>query len=154
MAAGDLYSVYCTSFLMYSSTDCRMYLSHVYLGSWPSLFFVHLPCQGISRPDCVITARLVFDSSLYDPLSITSLYGSEAILRKMLENSDLTKTSSSQIKQLWRLLVGYSSGVAYQGSGFFSWTIKSVISYKYLLFSTAHKNMTWFYIKRATELFT
>ncbi|KAF4451901.1 hypothetical protein F53441_5220 [Fusarium austroafricanum] len=41
-----------------------------------------------SRPDCVVQARYVFDGSLYDPLSITSLYGSDVLLRKMLENCD------------------------------------------------------------------
>lgn len=41
-----------------------------------------------SRPDCAINPRFEFDSSLYDPLSITSMYGSEAMLRHMLENSD------------------------------------------------------------------
>lgn len=40
-----------------------------------------------SRPDCVVQARYEFDGSLYDPLSITSLYGSEVLLLKMLETS-------------------------------------------------------------------
>lgn len=35
--------------------------------------------------------RFKFDSRLYDPLSITSLYGSEAMLRDMLEKSDFDK---------------------------------------------------------------
>ncbi|POR39645.1 Vegetative incompatibility protein HET-E-1 [Tolypocladium paradoxum] len=43
------------------------------------------------RPDCTIKPRFVFDSSLYDPLSITSLYGSEAMLQGMLESSDFGK---------------------------------------------------------------
>ncbi|RSL53795.1 hypothetical protein CEP54_010212 [Fusarium duplospermum] len=41
-----------------------------------------------SRPDCVAQARFEFDGSLYDPLSITSLYGSEELLLKMLETSE------------------------------------------------------------------
>ncbi|TVY66631.1 hypothetical protein Focb16_v009860 [Fusarium oxysporum f. sp. cubense] len=41
-----------------------------------------------SRPDCVVQARFEFDGSLYDPLSITSLYGSEVLLLKMLETSE------------------------------------------------------------------
>ncbi|EYB32730.1 hypothetical protein FG05_30094 [Fusarium graminearum] len=41
-----------------------------------------------SRPDCVVQARFEFDGSLYDPLSITSLYGSEELLFKMLEKSE------------------------------------------------------------------
>lgn len=40
------------------------------------------------RPDCTIKSRFLFDSSLYDPLSITSLYGSETMLQRMLESSD------------------------------------------------------------------
>lgn len=43
------------------------------------------------RPQCTIKPRFVFDVSLYDPLSITSLYGSEAMLRHMLKNSDFGK---------------------------------------------------------------
>ncbi|PTD03460.1 hypothetical protein FCULG_00012819 [Fusarium culmorum] len=41
-----------------------------------------------SRPDCVVQARFEFDGSLYDPLSITSLYGSEELLFEMLERSE------------------------------------------------------------------
>lgn len=44
--------------------------------------------QQNCRPDCVILPRFEFESSLYDPLSITSLYGSETMLRVVLENSD------------------------------------------------------------------
>ncbi|KAM0382386.1 hypothetical protein ACHAPY_004378 [Fusarium culmorum] len=40
-----------------------------------------------SRRDCVLQARFEFDGSLYDPLSITSLYGSEELLLEMLETS-------------------------------------------------------------------
>jgi hypothetical protein len=43
------------------------------------------------RPQCTIKPRFLFDSSLYDPLSITSLYGPEAMLRDMLERSDFDK---------------------------------------------------------------
>jgi hypothetical protein len=45
--------------------------------------------QQNSRPGCTILPRFEFDSNLYDPLSITSIYGSEAMLLDMLENSDL-----------------------------------------------------------------
>lgn len=37
------------------------------------------------RPDCVLQARFPFDPTLHDPLSIVSLYGSEAVLAGMLE---------------------------------------------------------------------
>ena len=40
------------------------------------------------RPDCTIPARFGFDGGLYDPLSITSLYGSAAALRGMLDGSE------------------------------------------------------------------
>ena len=43
------------------------------------------------RPDCGIRQRFVFDSSLYDPLGITSLYGSEPMLQHMLERSDFDR---------------------------------------------------------------
>ena len=41
------------------------------------------------RPDCAINPRQDFDSSLYDPLSITALYGSEAMLCRVLRDADL-----------------------------------------------------------------
>jgi hypothetical protein len=43
-----------------------------------------------SRPDCTIKPRFTFDPILYDPLSITSIYSSKAILQRMLEHSDLS----------------------------------------------------------------
>ena len=43
------------------------------------------------RPQCTIQPRFVFDSSLYDPLNITSLYGLEAMLRDMPESSVFDK---------------------------------------------------------------
>ena len=45
------------------------------------------------RPDCVIKPRFVFDSSLYDPLNIISLYGSDATLLGMLQRSDFENGS-------------------------------------------------------------
>ncbi|KAL4936888.1 hypothetical protein BDV06DRAFT_204043 [Aspergillus oleicola] len=70
----------------------------------PSLASIETLCQAGStrlrnwiqqncRPDCAITARFEFESSLYDPLSITSLYGSEAILREMLQHSDFANNN-------------------------------------------------------------
>ncbi|GKZ25938.1 hypothetical protein AbraIFM66951_002452 [Aspergillus brasiliensis] len=44
--------------------------------------------QQNCRPDCVILPRFEFESSLYDPLNITSLFGSESMLRVVLETSD------------------------------------------------------------------
>ena len=39
------------------------------------------------RLGCAIKTRFEFESHLYDPLSITSLYSSEAMLRSMIEHS-------------------------------------------------------------------
>ncbi|CAG7998998.1 unnamed protein product [Penicillium salamii] len=44
--------------------------------------------QQNSRPSCTISPRFEFDSSLYDPLGITSIYGSESTLRDMLGRSN------------------------------------------------------------------
>ena len=52
---------------------------------------LHNWTQQSCRPDLAGRSRFTFDSSLYDPLSITSLYGSEAMLRHMLTNSDFDK---------------------------------------------------------------
>jgi hypothetical protein len=40
------------------------------------------------RPNCTVQARFDFPSELYDPLSITALYGTEAMLQHMLQNSE------------------------------------------------------------------
>ena len=46
------------------------------------------------RPDSAVKPRFTFDGSLYDPLSITALYGSESMLWRMLEESDLDGDAS------------------------------------------------------------
>lgn len=56
-------------------------------GSMPLHNWINQNC----RPGCAIKARFDFDSRLYDPLSITSLYGSDAILRDMLKNTTFDK---------------------------------------------------------------
>ncbi|KAK0703227.1 hypothetical protein B0T26DRAFT_876304 [Lasiosphaeria miniovina] len=66
----------------------------------PSVAKIEVSCQAGStrlhssiaqncRPDCATKPRLAFDSSLYGALSITSLYGSEAMLQRVLDKSDL-----------------------------------------------------------------
>lgn len=40
-----------------------------------------------SRPDCALKPRFDFDGSMYDPLSVTSLYGSDALLLKMVQKA-------------------------------------------------------------------
>ncbi|KAG9252694.1 uncharacterized protein F5Z01DRAFT_625351, partial [Emericellopsis atlantica] len=41
-----------------------------------------------SRPKYTVKARFIFNGGLYNPLSITALYGSEVMLLKILEISD------------------------------------------------------------------
>ena len=83
----------------------------------PALDDIELVCQAgskrlsnwitqNSRPDCTIKPRFTFDPILYDPLSITSIYGSEAILQRMLEHSDLSNHT--------RFLPGPAMGAADQ----------------------------------------
>lgn len=45
------------------------------------------------HPGCAVKARFDFDSGLHDSLSITSLYGSDAMLRFMLQDPDFDKDS-------------------------------------------------------------
>ncbi|RTE84332.1 hypothetical protein BHE90_001195 [Fusarium euwallaceae] len=86
-------------FFVYASCHWMHHFGAVTNSSLPSLASIESLCQAGStrldnwvqqncRPDCAIQPRFEFDSSLYDPLSITSLYGSEAMLRGMLEKSD------------------------------------------------------------------
>ena len=87
---------------VYASVNWLDHFSAIKVGALPSLASIESLCQAGSmrlrnwtqqnrRPDCVINARFPFDSKLYDPLSITSLYGSEAMLCHMLENADFDK---------------------------------------------------------------
>ncbi len=89
-------------FFVYASTHWIEHYGAITTEPLPSLANIENLCQAGStrlhnwtqqncRPGCVIKQRFEFESSLYDPLSITSLYGSEAMLRHMLENSDFDK---------------------------------------------------------------
>ena len=86
-------------FFVYASAYWLDHLGAVVVWPLPDLQKIGLLCQAHSlrmdnwtkqhvRPDCVLKARFSFESSLYDPLSITLLYGSQAILQSMLDNSD------------------------------------------------------------------
>lgn len=88
-------------FFVYASCHWISHFRAISAEPLPALASIEKLCQAGSirinnwieqnrRPDCVIKPRFEFDSSLYDPLSITSLYGSEAMLRNMLDNSDFT----------------------------------------------------------------
>ncbi|UZP36393.1 hypothetical protein NXS19_004209 [Fusarium pseudograminearum] len=85
-------------FFVYASCHWMDHFGSVTEEPLPDLASVERLCQAnstrlqnwtsqSSRPDCVLQARYEFDGSLYDPLSITSLYGSEEVLLKMLETS-------------------------------------------------------------------
>ncbi len=89
-------------FFVYASSYWIQHYSAVTTEPLPDLANIENLCQAGStrlhnwtqqncRPGCVIKQRFEFESSLYDPLSITSLYGSEAMLRHMLENSGFDK---------------------------------------------------------------
>lgn len=89
-------------FFVYASCHWLEHFGATAVEHLPGLASIEKLCQADStrlrnwtqqncRPGCAIMPRFQFDSSLYDPLSITSLYGSEATLRHMLGNSDFEK---------------------------------------------------------------
>lgn len=89
-------------FFVYASSHWLEHFGAIAVKPLPSITSITDLCQVGStrfhnwtqqncRPGCAITARFQFDSSLYDPLSITSLYGPEAMLHDMLENSDFNE---------------------------------------------------------------
>ncbi len=86
-------------FFVYASCHWLEHFGAITIEPLPGLASIESLCQAGStrlhnwikqncRPDCAIKARFPFDSSLYDPLSITALYGSGAMLHNMLKNSD------------------------------------------------------------------
>ncbi|CAJ2499662.1 Uu.00g025150.m01.CDS01 [Anthostomella pinea] len=86
---------------VYASCHWVEHFGAVEVDSPPGLASIETLCQAgslrlknwteqFTRPQCTIQRRFVFDSRLYDPLSITSLYGSEAMLQMMLEGSDFS----------------------------------------------------------------
>ncbi|KAF2472361.1 uncharacterized protein BDR25DRAFT_341809 [Lindgomyces ingoldianus] len=86
-------------FFVYAASHWVKHFGAIENGTLPSLAKIESLCHAGStrlhnwinqncRPGCTIKARFEFDSHLYDPLSITSLYGSDAILRDILKNSN------------------------------------------------------------------
>ena len=86
-------------FFVYASCHWLEHFGAVTVEPLPGLASIETLCQAGStrlhnwieqncRPDCAIKARFPDDSSLYDPLIITALYGSGAMLHNMLKNSD------------------------------------------------------------------
>lgn len=128
-------------FFIYASCHWLDHFGAITVEPLPSLSSIENLCQAGStrldnwieqnrRPDCAIKPRFEFDSGLYDPLSITSLYGSEAMLRDMLENSDFGEDkflpnpalgAADQILQwgdLSRLRILLESNLGYQLQSF------------------------------------
>ena len=86
-------------FFVYAASHWIEHFGDIQSGKLSRLAKIESLCQAGSirldnwvkqncRPDCAVKARFEFDSHLYDPLSITSLYGSESMLRDMLEISN------------------------------------------------------------------
>ena len=86
-------------FFVYASCYWVDHYGAISVGPLPDLGKIEKLCQAGStrlhnwieqnrRPDCAINPRFEFDSTLYDPLSITSMYGSQAMLQHMLDSSD------------------------------------------------------------------
>ncbi|CAI7655755.1 unnamed protein product [Penicillium pancosmium] len=89
-------------FFVYASSHWLDHFGAITVEPLPSLVSVENLCQAGStrlhnwtqqncRPGCTIMPRYQFDSCLYDPLGITSLYGSEAMLQNLLAKSDFEK---------------------------------------------------------------
>jgi type II secretory pathway predicted ATPase ExeA len=89
-------------FFVYASCYWLKHFGTVEAEPLPGLINIERLCQAGSirlhnwiqqncRPGCTIAPRFEFDYRLYDPLSITSLYGSVAMLRNMLKNSNFAK---------------------------------------------------------------
>jgi hypothetical protein len=85
-------------FFVYASSYWLKHFGAISKGPLPCLENIESLCQAGStrldnwtnqhrRPGCAIKARFDFPSHLYDPLSITSLYGSDAFMRHLLQNS-------------------------------------------------------------------
>jgi ankyrin repeat protein len=86
-------------FFVYASSHWLKHLGAVRSQPFPPLTKMESLCQAGSlriwnwinqncRPGCAIKPRFEFYSELYDPLSITSLYGSDRLLRDMLSNAN------------------------------------------------------------------
>lgn len=91
-------------FFVYASTFWIKHLGHVTQKPLPAVSDIERLCHSKSlrfhnwtqqncRPGCAVQARYEFDSERFDPLSIVSLYASEAILHHVLEHGDFSNNS-------------------------------------------------------------
>lgn len=89
-------------FFVYASCYWLKHFEFIEAEDIPPLADIECLCQANSirlnnwiqqncRPDCTILPRFVFDSRLYDPLGIVSLYGSKEMLHYLLETSKFSK---------------------------------------------------------------
>lgn len=89
-------------FFVYASCYWLKHFSAVEVEPLPDLSNIESLCQAGSirlhnwiqqncRPGCTVSPRFEFDYRLYDPLSITSLYGSTPMLRDLLKGSSFVK---------------------------------------------------------------
>jgi hypothetical protein len=89
-------------FFVYASCYWLKHLGAVEVEPFPRLSNIERLCQAGSirlhnwiqqncRPSCTVAHRFEFDYRLYDPLSITSLYGSVSMLRHLLKISNFAK---------------------------------------------------------------
>jgi hypothetical protein len=89
-------------FFVYASCYWLKHFGDVEVEPLPCLLNIERLCQAGSirlhnwtqqncRPSCTVTPRFEFDYRLYDPLSITSLYGSVQMLRDLLKRSSFAK---------------------------------------------------------------
>ncbi|KAG9188865.1 hypothetical protein G6011_07570 [Alternaria panax] len=85
-------------FFVYASSFWLKHLGAIESRPFPPPAKIEILCQAGSRrldnwinqncrPGCAIKARFEFYSYLYDPLSITALFGSDQLLRDLLETS-------------------------------------------------------------------
>jgi hypothetical protein len=89
-------------FFVYASCYWLKHFGAVEVEPLPDLSNIERLCQAGSirlhnwiqqncRPGCTVAPRFEFDYRLYDPLSITSLYGSVPMLRDLLKSSSFVK---------------------------------------------------------------
>ena len=91
-------------FFVYASCHWLDHFGAIVTGPLPSLRVLETLCRANStrlenwmeqyrRPGCALQPRFPLDWKFHDPLTITSLYGSKAMLQEMLERADFNDGS-------------------------------------------------------------